>query len=208
MIFDAMGGYNTTSLHQSTDFTIRTDHVALIWLMNLTYSTGRLMRWRLRLSGFDFTTTYRPGRVHRVPVALSRSISLDGNDDKTIYDEIPTYRDNEYALVTTRQRSANNLKTKRTTTNAPPQRADRRRRESRKPTDLASDDEDEERVLNGFDRKITRKNAENDDEVLYDVLDEDLDIFDLAIDYTDDGRNVQVADVRVKHTRIEILDAK
>ena len=36
-------------------FTVRTDHDALRWLMKISDSTGRLMRWRLRLSVFDFT---------------------------------------------------------------------------------------------------------------------------------------------------------
>ena len=51
-------------------FTIRTDHDALRWLMTLTDYSGRLMRWRLRLSEFDFTIPYRPGRVQQVPEAL------------------------------------------------------------------------------------------------------------------------------------------
>ena len=86
-------------------FAIRTDHDALHWLMTLTDSSGRLMRWRLRLSKFDFTITYRPGRVHQVPDALSRLISPDGNSDKPVDDEVPTYGDHEHALATTRQRT-------------------------------------------------------------------------------------------------------
>ena len=40
------------------------------------------------------------------------------------------------------------------------------------------------------------------------VLDEDLDIFDLARAYRDDGRKVHIADVPVKITRDEVLDAQ
>ena len=83
-------------------FTIRTNHDALRWLMTLTDSPGRLMRWRLRLSEFGFTITYRPGRVRQVPHALSRLISPDGNDDNAVDDEVLTYGDHEHAIVTTR----------------------------------------------------------------------------------------------------------
>lgn len=40
--------------------------------MNVDDPTGRLMRWRLRLSPFDFTTIPRPGRKHQVPDVLFR----------------------------------------------------------------------------------------------------------------------------------------
>ena len=56
-------------------FTVRKDHDALRWLMTLTDSSQRLMRWRLRLSEFDFTIQYRPAIVNQVPDALSRIIS-------------------------------------------------------------------------------------------------------------------------------------
>ena len=39
---------------EGTSFTVRTDHDSLRWLMNLTESSGRLTRWRLRLAEFDF----------------------------------------------------------------------------------------------------------------------------------------------------------
>ena len=45
---------------------------------------------------------------------------------------------------------------------------------------------------------------ENGDEALGDVLDEDLDIFDLALAYTDDGRDIRIADVPDKLTRNKI----
>ena len=47
-------------------------------------SSGRLMRWRLRLSEFDFTVQYCLGIVHQVPDALSRVISPQGNDDRPV----------------------------------------------------------------------------------------------------------------------------
>ena len=165
------------------------------------------MRRRLRLSEFDFTITYSPGRVHQVPDALSRLISPDGNEDKAGDDEVPTYGDHAPALVTTRQRAANTPETPRTTTNTPKRRTDRRRRKPGQPTDGTNDEDDEKRLLNEFERKSTTENVENGDESLDDVLEEDLDIFDLALAYTDDGRNVRIADVPLKLTRNEILDA-
>ena len=49
---------------------------------------------------------------------------------------------------------------------------------------------------------------ENGDEALKDVLDEDLNIADLAMACTDDGRNVRIADVPIKLTSNEILDTR
>ena len=166
------------------------------------------MRWRIRLSEFDFTITYRPGRVQQVPDALSRLISPDGNDDKAVDDEVPTYGDHEHDLVTTRQRAANTPETPRTTTNTPTRRTDRRRRKTKRATDQANDEDDEKRLLSVFERNSTKANVENGDEELDDVLDEDLDIFDLVLVYKDDGCDVRIADVPVKLTRNEILDAQ
>ena len=77
---------------EGTRFTIRTDHDSLRWLMSLTESTGRLTRWRLRLSEFDFVIQYRPGRVHQIPDALSRLI-VPNNTQRPVDDDIPTFDD-------------------------------------------------------------------------------------------------------------------
>ena len=93
-------------------FTVRTDHDALRWLMTLTDSSGGLMRWRLRLSEFDFTIQYCPGIFHQVPGALSRIISPQRNDDLPVHDEAPTFEYHENVLVTTRIRKrASNVTT-------------------------------------------------------------------------------------------------
>ena len=94
------------------------------------------------------------------------------------------------------------------TTNTPTRRADRRKRKTKRATDQKNEEDDEKRLLNGFERRSTNVNVENGDEALDDVLDEDLDIFDLALAYTDDGRDVRIADAPVKRTRNEILDAQ
>ena len=54
----------------------------------------------------------------------------------------------------------------------------------------ASDRDVEERLLNGFKWNNTKANVENSDEVLDDVLDEDIDVFDLAPAIKGDGRDV------------------
>jgi len=73
---------------ERTKFVVRSDHNALRWLMNVTDLSGRLVRWRLRLSEFDYTIAYRPGRVHQVPDALSR-IRTEGLDTEPLDDAIP-----------------------------------------------------------------------------------------------------------------------
>ena len=40
---------------EGTKFTIRTDHKALKWILDMKDSTGRLARWRLKLYNFDLT---------------------------------------------------------------------------------------------------------------------------------------------------------
>ena len=121
---------------------------------------------------------------------------------------LPTYGDHEHALVSTRQRAANTPEPPRTTTNTPTQRTDRRKRKTKRGTNQTNDEDDEKRLLSGFERNSTKANVENGDEALDDVLDEALDIFDLALAYTYDGRDVRIADVPVKLTRNEILEAQ
>lgn len=82
-------------------FTVRTDHDTLRWLLTISDVTGRLMRWRLRLSEFDFTISYRLGLVHQVPDALSRILTPEGVDIIPVDDEI-SYGNHEVVLITMR----------------------------------------------------------------------------------------------------------
>ena len=53
-------------------FTVITDHSSLRWLHNLKNPTGRLARWSLSLSEYDFDILRRKGSSHHIPDALSR----------------------------------------------------------------------------------------------------------------------------------------
>ena len=53
-------------------FTLRTDHKALIWLHSFREVDGLLARWIERLAVFDYVVTHRPGKQHVNADALSR----------------------------------------------------------------------------------------------------------------------------------------
>ena len=71
-------------------FTLRTDHDSLRWILNLSDATGRLARWRLRLADYDYTVEHRRGIVHQAADALSR-LPSDGMDETPLDDEIPLF---------------------------------------------------------------------------------------------------------------------
>ena len=140
------------------------------------------MRWRLRLSDFDFEIQYRPGRVHQVPDALSCLIS-PGSDPKPMDDEIPTFGDHN-VLVTTR------ANTRRSAANGA----------------AAST---EEPSTGELDLVNVPTYSHHDDEVMDDVLDDALDVFDIGIaDQAYEPVEVTPADVPTKITTEEILEAQ
>lgn len=55
---------------EGTQFVLRSDHDSLRWIISVSEPHGRLTRWRLRLSKFDFTVVYRRGLKNQVPDAL------------------------------------------------------------------------------------------------------------------------------------------
>lgn len=61
---------------EGTKFTVITDCSSLTWLHRLREPTGRLSRWCLRLSQFDFDVQHRPGTQNVIPDALSRNVDL------------------------------------------------------------------------------------------------------------------------------------
>jgi len=68
-------------------FLIRTDHQALSWLYSTTDSSGRLMRWRFRLSEYTFDMVDKPGASHHLPDFLSRASTVAPPED--IHDDLP-----------------------------------------------------------------------------------------------------------------------
>lgn len=53
-------------------FVVYTDHSALKWFLNLNNPTGRLARWGVRLSAFNFEIQHRRGSENHIADALSR----------------------------------------------------------------------------------------------------------------------------------------
>ncbi len=54
------------------EFTVRTDHHSLVWLMNFRNIEGQLARWLEELSRFSMKIEHRPGKHHGNADALSR----------------------------------------------------------------------------------------------------------------------------------------
>lgn len=57
-------------------FTVYTDHSALKWFLSITNPTGRLARWGVRLSAFNFVLKHRRGVDNVIPDSLSRSVPV------------------------------------------------------------------------------------------------------------------------------------
>ncbi|KAA8497500.1 Transposon Ty3-I Gag-Pol polyprotein [Porphyridium purpureum] len=65
---------------------IRSDHEPLKWLLNLKEPRGRLARWALALSDYNFVLEYIKGPSNKVPDALSRQ-PLPAHEPLQSYDE-------------------------------------------------------------------------------------------------------------------------
>ena len=66
-------------------FTVRTDHDFLRWVLNLADAKGRLARWLLRLSEYDFVVEHRAGIKHQAADGLSR-LETTRLDNSTLRD--------------------------------------------------------------------------------------------------------------------------
>ena len=62
-------------------FTIKTDNCALCFLMKVKNPNGRLTRWSLLLSEYNFTIIYKSGALHRHCDCLSRNPTEDPDGD-------------------------------------------------------------------------------------------------------------------------------
>lgn len=63
-------------LDNGLKFTVYTDHAALKWFLKLNNPTGRLARWGVRLSAYNFEIKHRRGADNVVPDALSRACPI------------------------------------------------------------------------------------------------------------------------------------
>lgn len=63
-------------LENGQTFTVYTDHSALKWFLSLDNPTGRLARWCVRLSMFNFNIKHRKGVDNIIPDALSRAVPV------------------------------------------------------------------------------------------------------------------------------------
>ena len=143
----------------------------------------------------------------RCPIARPNP---DGNDNKPIDEEVPTYGDHKSVIVTTRRKAANSSAAQKTPAKETNERKQRKHgtNDTRKnKTTTAAHISDEERLITDFERDHDKNSTINDDEALDDILDEDLDIFDMALAYQDDGGGVSIADVLVFLTKDELLGA-
>src|SRR5882757_8148500 len=70
------------------EFTVKTDHCGLCWLMRITDPSGKLARWALRLQEYNFKIIYKNGKAHTNVDPLSRYPTKEDIKD---CDEIPMY---------------------------------------------------------------------------------------------------------------------
>ncbi|CAK1581046.1 unnamed protein product [Parnassius mnemosyne] len=69
-------------LDNGKEFTIYTDHAALKCFQNLSNPSGRLTRWTLRLSCFNFVLKHKKGKDNVVPDLLSRHKNQERPDTR------------------------------------------------------------------------------------------------------------------------------
>jgi hypothetical protein len=55
------------------NFTIVTDHRPLTWILSVKDPSSGLLRWRLLLEEYDYTTVYEAGKINVNSCALSRN---------------------------------------------------------------------------------------------------------------------------------------
>ena len=63
------------------NFVAKTDHIALTYLKKFADSNPRLMRWSLKLAGFNFSVEHRPGKKIPHADALSRHVGTVLHDE-------------------------------------------------------------------------------------------------------------------------------
>lgn len=80
-------------------FIIFTDHKPLCWVMQVKEPNSRLIRWKLRLSSYDFTIVYKAGKANCVADCLSRYITTSSGVDLMIMTRAASRKQEENAMV-------------------------------------------------------------------------------------------------------------
>lgn len=82
---------------QGVKFKVITDHSSLLWLKRLQNPSGRLARWAVHLSQYNFDIEHRPGKLNIVPDALSRAVvnvnAVEAKTDKWYVKMLDRVRD-------------------------------------------------------------------------------------------------------------------
>jgi transposase InsO family protein len=99
-------------------FLIRSDQVALRWLLDLKDPSGRLARWRLRLAEYNFEIIYRPGIKNSLADGCSR-LKSSGSDKAPCDDAVPCFVVSE-ATDTDSERPRNDLEWNRISSESSP----------------------------------------------------------------------------------------
>lgn len=75
---------------EGSRFTIKTNHRALPWILDLKECSGRLAMWRRQLLEFEFENIHRAGIVHQAVGALSR-LPTTSACEESINDDMPVH---------------------------------------------------------------------------------------------------------------------
>lgn len=71
---------------EGTHFIVETDHSSLTWLYKLSNPSGRLARWAVQLSQYNFTIVHRKGSSNVVPDSLSRAPIPNSTEELAVLD--------------------------------------------------------------------------------------------------------------------------
>lgn len=84
MLADCMGGADASPLLTMRTVSNNNNHHSVRWLMNIAERSGRLARWRLRISEFDYDIGYveRPKNaladcMSRIPTDVATTVTIE-----------------------------------------------------------------------------------------------------------------------------------